>query len=338
MAITADTVLKDLEARKFSPLYFLHGEEPFPIDQITNWLEKKALPESERGFNQTVVYGKETSISTILESARRFPMMAQYQLIVVKEAQELPDFNRKESQERLSNYAKKPVPSTILVFAYKKKLDGRTELTKTLDKFAVLVETKPLYDNQIPNWIRDYCKQHQFPIQEKAVHVLAEYIGNDLSRIANEIDKIRINYSAGTEITDDMVMKYVGISKEYNVFELQTALANRDVLKANQIVQYFADNTKTNPIIPVLSNLFQYFVKILLVHQHKSKPKEELAKILKVNPYFVGEYLTAAQHYSLGKTLQVISLIQQADLHVKGIDSVTEESGVMKELTYKILH
>ncbi|MCS7004534.1 MAG: DNA polymerase III subunit delta [Cytophagales bacterium] len=338
MPVSVENVLQELEARKFAPLYFLHGEEPFPIDQITNWLEKHVLSESERSFNQTILYGKEVVLSYVLEMARRFPMMSQYQLIIIKEAQDIAELNKKEGQEKLLQYAQKPVPSTILVFAYKKKLEARTELAKTLDKCAIVVETKPLYDSQLPTWIRDYCKQKKIPIQESAVRILAEYIGNDLSRIANEIEKVCINYPKGIEITDEIIMQHVGISKEYNVFELQTAIAVRDILKANQIIHYFSANPKANPIVVVLSSLFQYFVKVLLVHQNSKKTKDELAKILKVSPFFVSEYQMASQNYSLDKTLQVISWIQQADLQVKGIDSVVDETQVMKELLYKILH
>jgi DNA polymerase-3 subunit delta len=339
MPQTAEAVLKDLEAKKFSPIYFLHGEEPFFIDEITNYIEENALPAAEKGFNQTILYGKEVSMMNVLENARRFPMMAQFQVVIVKEAQEMSDLGKKDAQEKLINYCKRPVPSTILVFSHKhKKIDGRTELSKILDKHAIVVESKAMYDNKIPDWIKEHCKKSGYPISEKAVRLLAEYIGNDLSRIAKEIDKIKINYQKNVEITDEMVMKHVGISKAYNIFELQTALANRDVLKANQIIAHFEANPKANPLIANISVLYGYFSKVLLFHHNKEKDNAELARILKVSPYFIKDYQQAAGSYPAHKVLQIISYLHQADLYSKGIDSAMEEGEIMKELIYKILH
>jgi DNA polymerase III subunit delta len=324
---------------QYSPLYFLHGDEPYYIDIIADYIENNALTPAEKGFNLTVVYGKEATLRTIVESARRFPMMAKRQVIVVKEAQELPDLGKKEAQEVLANYAKNPVPTTVLVFAYKhKKLDGRSELNKALDKHAILVESKKMYDDKIPGWIKGFCKEEGYPITEKATLMLSEYIGNNLTRIANEIRKVLLNYKERVEITEEMVMKHVGISKEFNVFELQTALANKDVVKANQIIHYFAANPRDNPVIPIIALLFGYFSKVLLVHHNSKMRKEELAALLKVNPYFVQEYQIAARNYPIAKTIRIIGYLHLADLQSKGVDSTLNDSQILKELIYKILH
>lgn len=339
MAIAPDQVLKDLQENKYAPLYFLHGEEPFYIDRVSDFIEKNALTDAEKGFNQHIFYGKDVQLRTVLENARRFPMMAQRQVIIVKEAQELSELKQKAGQSALSNYAKKPVPSTVLVFCHKhKKIDARTELAKTIDKQAILVESKKLYDNQVPDWIKSYCTSQGCSIGGKATMMLSEYIGNDLSRIANEIDKLLISHDKSKEITEEVVTKQVGISKEHNVFELQSALAKRDVLKANQIISYFESNIKNNPIIPMISMLFSYFSKVLLVHHNQGKNQKELAGLLRVNPYFVKEYLLAARNYPLGKTVAVIEELHQADLKSKGVEASISEGQLMKELVYKILH
>ncbi|MEN7548910.1 DNA polymerase III subunit delta [Rapidithrix thailandica] len=339
MPQTPDKVLEALKNNQYSPVYFLHGEEPYYIDAIAEYIEQHALTDTERGFNQTVMYGKEVNMRNILESARRFPMMAQRQVILVKEAQEIQDINRKEVQANLGNYCKSPVPSTVLVFAYKhKKLDGRTELAKTLDKYAILVDSKKIYENKVPDWIKQYCKDKKHKITEKAVKMLTEYIGNDLARTANEIDKMLLNYEGQVEIDDSMVAKHVGISKEYNIFELQTAIAKKDVFKANRIIKYFEKNPRNNPIIPIISLLYAYFSKVLLVHHNRSLDKHALAKAINVNPYFLQEYITASQNYSLHKTILIVNYLHQADLQSKGVNSLASESHILKELIYRILH
>jgi DNA polymerase-3 subunit delta len=286
-----------------------------------------------------VIYGKDASIRQILETARRFPMMAQRQVVLVKEAQEIQDLKKKQGQDALAAYAKVPVPSTVLVFAHKhKKLDGRAEVSKILDKQAILMETKRLYDNQVSGWVKDYCKGKNVPISEKACVLMAEHIGNNLSRIANEIDKILISLEKGKEITDAVVAQQVGVSKEYNVFELQTALAQKDVLKANQIISYFEANPKDNPIIPMISSLFGYFSKVLIMHHQQDKSPNELAAQLKVNPYFLKEYQVAKRNYTLPKTVKVIEYLHEADLRSKGVNSNMDEGAILKELIYKILH
>ncbi len=337
---TAHEILKNLQAGTYAPLYFLCGEEPFFIDQVSDYIEKHALSQAERGFNQTIVYGKDVSMSAVLDSARRFPMMALRQVLIVKEAQELADFRKKEAQTMLANYAKNPVASTVLVFCHKhKKPDARTEMYKALVKHAIVLESKKMYDNQLPDWIVQHGKAHQQRIGNRAAALLAEYMGNNLSGIAKALEKVRINVpDPQVEITDSMITEYVGISKEFNVFELQSAFAKKNALKVYQILDYFAANPKSNPAISVVISLFNYFCKVLLVHSQQGKNERELAAVLKVNPFFVKEYLLAAKAYPLSKTLQVIQFLQQADLHLKGVESVASDEQILKELAFKMLH
>ena len=342
MAQTTASVLSDLKTGKYAPLYFLYGEEEFQIDKISDYIEENALAPAEKSFNLTVVYGKDISLRAVLESSRKFPMMAKRQVIIIKEAQELQGLNKKEEQAILAKYAEKPVPSTILVFAHKhKKLDARTALFKSLKKHSILLESKKMYDNQIPDWIKNYCADNGYQINPKATQMLAEYIGNDLGRITKEIDKILLNFKEKEkkiEITQEIIAKFVGISKEFNVFELQNAFGQKNAYKVNQIINYFASNPRKNPIIPVVSLLFSYFSKILLVHHNQGKDNRSLAAILKVNPFFMKDYLQAARMYPLRKNLAIIGYIQKADLQSKGVDSVRNDYEILKELAFKILH
>jgi DNA polymerase III subunit delta len=340
MPATAEAVLKDLKAGKYAPLYFLQGDEPYYIDLISDWIEAKALTEAERGFNQTVLYGKEANLSTVLNAARQFPTMAQRRVVIVKEAQEMSDWNGEKGKETLAKYVARPVPSTVLVFNYKyKKLDARTSLAKTLDKSAVLVETKKMYDNQLPGWVKSLFKDRGHDLTDKAVAMLCESIGNDLSRMANEADKLLINFPAkGAPINEDVIATYVGISKEYNTFELQSALAKKDVLRANKIVNYFAANPKSNPVIPVIALLFGYFAKLLLIHGSNDRSKPAVAQLIGVNPFFVDEYLLAIRHYPVHQVVNVIGYLRQADMYAKGIGGDLEDGEILKELVFKVLH
>lgn len=339
MAVTADSVLKDLKSNKYAPVYFLQGEEPYYIDLIAEYIENHALKPEEKEFNQTVVYGKEANIMNILNTARRFPVMAQRQVVIIKEAQEIQDLGQDKARTMLQNYCLKPVPSTILVFCHKyKKLDGRSKLAQTIAKESIFIETKKLYDNQIPAWIGAYFQEKGFKISEKAIILLAEFIGNDLSRMANEIDKLLINFTEKVQITEEIITKYVGISKEYNTFELQDALSKKDIIKANRIINYFAMNPKNNPIIPIIALLYSYFTKVMMVHYSEDKSKQGVAKTLGVNPFFVDDYLTASKNYAVPKLIKVISFLREADLHSKGIYSNIDDGQILKELAFKILH
>jgi DNA polymerase-3 subunit delta len=340
LAATAESVLKDLKSNKYSPVYFLQGEEPYYIDLIAEYIEKNCLNESEKSFNQTILYGKDVNINTILLNAKRFPMMSERQVVIVKEAQEVSDLGKEAGDTQLNAYIQNPLPSTVLVFCYKyKSLDARKTVTKNLDKFSVLVSSKKIYDNQLPDWVTSYFTQKGFKINPRASLMLAEFVGNNLSRLSNESDKLLINLKAGQEVNEDLVEKYVGISKEFNVFELQQALIKRDIYKANQIVRYFEANPKDNPIIPIISVLFNFFSKLLQVHGSDNKTESHLAKLLSVNPYFAKDYLKGAQTYPPSKVMNIIHYLRLADLLSKGVDAASVKEGqILKELVFKILH
>ena len=333
-------VLQEIKAGKIAPIYFLQGEEPYYIDQIADYIEKNILSDSEKGFNQMVLYGKDAPMATILNQARRFPMMSERQVVIVKEAQEVPDLGKEEGKKMLEAYAKNPLPSTILVFCHKyKTLDGRSALAKTLDKHAIFISTKKLYDNQLPDWIQQHVKSTGNSIDAKAAFMLAEYIGNDLARLANEIKKLLLNFTEKVTIDPAMVQKYVGISKEYNTFELQKALAIRDVVKANQIIQYFEGNPKNNPAILVIAFLFSYYSKLLLLHHQQAYQEGEVARVLGMHPFIAKEYLPALRNYPPQKVVENISWIQQADLQSKGITGGSITDGqILKELVFRLMH
>jgi DNA polymerase III subunit delta len=339
MASKPETVLKDLKSGKFSPVYFLQGEEPYFIDKITQYIEENAVPPQDRGFNQTLMYGKDASMSQILNNAKRFPMMAERQVVIVKEAQNIPDLGREEGDKLLLSYIDNPLPSTILVFAHKyKSLDKRKKIGKELDAKAVVVNSEKVQEYKLGPYIEAYVEEKGFTIAPKASQVLAESIGNNLEVLTNEIDKMLINFPEPAEINSDHIQQYVGISKEYNSFELTKALSFKDVVKANKIIRYFEQNPKSNPIIPLLGLLYSHFTRILLVHANKSLPERELAGLLRVNPFFVKEYLAAAKLYNLGKIIDIVGYLKEADLRSKGVDSNMDESQNLKELIFKILH
>jgi DNA polymerase-3 subunit delta len=335
----AEEVYKDIRNGQIAPVYFLQGEETFYIDLISKHLEDHLIPEGERSFNQTVVYGQDVSISDVLNHARRFPMMAERQLVLVKEAQQISDLNRENGEKQLLAYLKQPVPSTVLVFCHKhKKLDGRKALGKTIGKLSVLVTSDKLRDYQVPAWIESYVATRKCRIQPNALQLLTDSIGNDLERMANEISKILINYKDSVTIDMDMVQKHVGISKDYNVFELQKAIIRKDRLKAFQIIKYFAANTRKHPAIPVIAVLFAFFSRLLVAQQYRGAEKGKLASLMKVNPYAIQDYQEALRFYSLGEVIRNIHLLRAADLACKGVDSpATDDGEILKELVAKML-
>jgi len=335
-----EDVLRDLKSGKYAPIYFLQGEEPFYIDQILGYIEKNAIDDSMKGFNQVVLYGKDVDMGTVISNARRFPMMGDRQVVIVKEAQEIKDLTKADAVKLMEAYLQNPLPSTILVFGHKyKKVDGRSSLGKSFDKHGILVTSEKMYENKLPAWILDYVKEKGFTIHDKAVQMLADNIGNNLERLANEIDKVLINFKEKGQIDPATIQKYVGISKDYNVFELQKALAVRDILKVNQIVHYFEANPKSNPIIPIIASLFGYFTKLMLIHHSKDKSEAHLASAIGVHPFVLKEYLQASRNYSLPKVIDNIHYIRQADMQSKGIDSgAMSEGEILKELTFKIMH
>ncbi len=334
--MTFDQILQQLKTKTYSSVYFLMGEEPYYIDEITNYIAKNVLTEEEKAFNQTVLYGKDTDITNIILSARRYPMMAQHQVIIVKEAQ-----NFKEIEE-LAVYAENPLSSTILVINYKyKSLDKRKKLYKTITKNGgVLFESKKLYDNQVGTWLNSFLKTKGLSIDITANRVLIEYLGNDLSKIAHEIEKLRIALGSSAKtisLTD--IERNIGISKEFNNFELIKAIFQKNVIKANQIIQSFGKNPKNNPIQVTTATIFGYFQKLMAYHYLPDKSKNAVASALKINPFFVTDYSTGARNYSARKVIQVISLLREYDMKSKGYKSnVTDNGELLKELIFKIIH
>lgn len=333
-AATFDKIMGDLKARRFSPIYFLQGEESYFIDKIANYIEDNVLNEGERGFNQTVFYGKETDMVTILMAARRFPMMSDYQVIIVKEAQNLKDF------DKLEPYVASPVASTILVFTYKgKKLDKRTKTAKALEKF-VLFDSAKLYDNQVPGWIEDYLKNKGYTINQKALALVAESLGNDLSKVANELDKMLLNLEGGEvkSITPKEIEDNIGISKDYNIFELQDAIGKRNFVKAIEIVDYFAQSKNQNGnLVVVLPQLYSFFGKLYKIHYLRDKSKENVSKQLGINPFFFNDYLNYFKNFSSLKIENIFTILSEFDLKSKGVNSSgTADGELMKEMLVKI--
>jgi DNA polymerase-3 subunit delta len=338
--MTAPEIIKDLKNRKFKPVYLLHGDEPYFIDQISNYIEHKLLSDTEKGFNQTVLYGKDTDAMTAINAAKRYPMMSDYQVVMVKEAQDMKwgkDDDDKKHINPILSYLENPLPSTILVFCYKYgKFDKRKKTYKAIDKNGQIFESAPLYDSKIPAWIEGYITDRKYKISPQASAMLSEYLGNDLSKIANELDKLMLNISQGEEISLKQIQDNIGISKEYNVFELQSAITRKDAFKVNQIVNYFEANQKANPIVLVLGNLNNFFSKVLAYHYVKDK--SNAGREIGVSPYFLKDYEQAARNYNLGKTFQVISLLREYDVKSKGVESNAGPGALLKELMFKILH
>jgi DNA polymerase-3 subunit delta len=335
-AISFENILLDLKNKIYSQVYFLYGEESYFIDLISNYIEENVLTDTEKEFNQTIIYGKDIDIPTLISYARRFPMMSNYQVIIVKEAQNL------DKVENLEPYILNPLETTILVLCYKyEKIDRRKTLFKNIEKKGILFESAKIYDNKIPDWISSYVRKMNYSISPKACFLLAEFLGNDISKIVNEISKLIINLSEKQEITEDDVEKNIGISKDYNVFELQKALGQKDVLKANQIINYFAANPRENPLVKVLPILFSFFSKILIYQSLPDKSKNNVASALSINPFFVMDYQQAAANYSAKKIISIISLLREYDLKAKGVDSngtSFPDGELIKELIFRILH
>ncbi|MCE7995512.1 MAG: DNA polymerase III subunit delta [Roseivirga sp.] len=340
MSNTPEKVLADLKAGKYAPVYFLQGDEPYYIDQIADYIEDHCLSEAEKGFNQTIMYGKDVTMAQVLTNAKRFPMMAERQVVIVKEAKDIQDINKEEGQKLLMHYLDQPVPSTVLVFAHKhKNLDGRKPLAKAAKAKSVFVATAQLRDYQLPQWIEDYIRQKGYGINDRSIMMLSEYVGTNLERLTNEIGKMLINLKEGDSINEDLVQKYVGISKDYNVFELQRAISFRDPVKANRIVRYFAANAKANPIIPMIALLYSFYSKLLIFHGTKDKSDQSLTSAMGVRPFALKEYKAAARSYPLGKVMQNISFLRKADLKSKGVDSGAAADGeVLKELVFLLMH
>src|SRR5664280_663378 len=335
MASNYEEIISDIKKRIFKPVYFLAGEEPYFIDLITDYIEANILTEAEKSFNQVVIYGEDTTVPSIIETSRRFPMMASHQVVIVKEAQTVKKI------EDIVIYVEKPMPSTILVINYKyKAIDKRTKLYKALETHALYFESARLRDYQVPAWIERYLMTKGIKTDPSASAMLTEYLGTDLHKIANELDKLIITLPQGKPaITTALIEKNIGISKDYNNFELQKAIGEKNILKANMIVHYFADNPKDNPITLSIASLFSFFSKLLTFHYLTDKSRNNAAAVLKVNPFFIKEYENSALRYDVSKTVQIISLLRTYDMKSKGYgDPGTEQGELLKELVFRILH
>ena len=328
-------IIADLKAKKYSPVYFLEGEEPYFMDQISDFILENVLTEDEKGFNQSILYGKDLSIDAIMTTAKRYPMMAERQVVVIREAQNIKNI------EDLASYVEKPLTSTILVINYKyKTIDKRKKLYKAISKNGVYLESKPLYDNQVPAWITKYLKEKNLGIDPRAAQLIADFIGSDLQRIVNELEKVTISLVPGTSIMPDDVEKNIGISKEFNTFELQNALGNKDILKSNRIINYFIDNEKMHPLTVIIGMLANYYRKVLVYHSIENKSDRNLvAQKLGVNPFFINDYANAAKNYSLDKAIAIISMMREYDLRSKGARGGSTANGdLLREMVFKILH
>jgi DNA polymerase III subunit delta len=337
-AETFESISSDIKNRKFAPVYFFCGEESFYIDALTDLIEKHALNDMERAFNQTIVYGKDLTARQIVETAGRLPMMAEKQLVIIKEAHALS--LKEEEEKQYLNYLKRPVGSTILVFAWKHGTpDGRKMFGKEMKKSAVYFESKPLYANQVAPWVKSWLNQRKFKIDENATELLVEYLGNDLTVVANELEKLIISKQPGATITLDDIENGVGISKEYNVFELNNALATKDRTRTYQIANYFIANPKNGPLVLILGTLQGFFTKVFLYHLNRNLPEKDLAGVLKVSPFFIKDYRSAASNYSPQKLEQIFNTLEEFDLRSKGVNNRSLKEGeLLKEMVTRILN
>ena len=334
--VTYEEIVRNLKNEVYSPIYFLMGEEDYYIDRISDYLVNHALTETEKEFNLTVLYGADTDIATVINAAKRYPMMSKYQVVVVKEAQHLRNI------EELTYYLQKPLASTILVFCYKHgALDRRKKITAEIEKAGVLFESKKLKEAQLPGFISSYLKRKQVEIEPKASEMMAEFVGADLNRMAGELEKLIITLPAGQKrITPELIERNIGISKDYNNFELRNALIAKDVLKANQIVKYFEDNPKNNPLQVTLAVLFNFFSNLMLAYYAPDKSDQGIASQLGLrSPWQAKDYMAGMRKYTGVKVMQIIGAIRTCDAKSKGIDNPSTPDGeLLRELVYFILH
>ena len=330
-----EPIIQNLKKKIIHPIYLLQGEEPYYIDEISNYIEKNLLHEAEKGFNQTVFYGKDSNAVTIAESCLRFPMMAQRQVIIVKEAQSLAKI------EVLASYAERPLASTVLVLNYKyKALDSRTKLAKAIKKCGVIFTSDKVKEWKLPNWIDNYLAARDFTITPQAAQLLTSYLGADLGKVANELNKLIIAVKNTNKITPDHIEKNIGLSKEYNLFELQNALGERNIFKANQIIQYFGANPTTNPIQRTIPTLFGFFSNMFAYHFLKDKSEGNVAAQLGMHPFAAKNVITAAKKYTPTKLYEIIGILREYDLKSKGFDTsgAVSTGDLQKEMIFKILH
>ena len=328
-------IVADLKKGTIKPIYFLMGEESYYIDKISDFIEENVLEEAEKGFNQMVLYGRDVTIEDIIGNAKRFPMMAERQVVIVKEAQDLS-----RTIEKLISYVENPQPSTVLVFNYKyKKIDKRKALYKALKKRGVVFESKKLYENQVADWIRRVLSPKEYSISPKAAQMLVEFLGTDLSKINNELEKLQLIVPKGNQITPELIEENIGISKDFNNFELRKAVGERNVYKAHQIINYFAENPRDNPTVVTIALLFNFFGQLLHFHGLKDRSPRSVASALKINPYFVSEYTNAARNYPMKKVSQVIGTLREFDMKSKGVGAnALPQQDLLQELLVRIMN
>ena len=328
-------LVANIKKGDLKPIYFLMGEEPYYIDKISNFIENNVLSEAEKGFNQMVFYGRDVSIDDIVSNAKRYPMMAERQVIIIKEAQDLS-----RTIEQLAKYLENPQLTTVLVVNYKyKKIDKRKALYKTINKVGVVYESKKLYENQVADWIRRVLSPKGYTISPKAAQMLIEFLGTNLSKINNELEKLQLVIPKDSQITPELIEENIGISKDYNNFELRKAIGERNMAKAFKIANYFSENPKDNPLVVTISLLFSFFSQLLHLHGLHDKSPRAVASSLKINPYFVSEYTTAARHYPMKKVSQVVGILRDIDVKSKGVGANALPQGdLLKELLVKILY
>jgi DNA polymerase-3 subunit delta len=328
-------IVNDIKAGAIRPIYFLMGEEPYYIDRLSDYIEQNILSEEEKGFNQTVFYGRDVSIDDIISTCKRYPMMAERQVVIVKEAQDLS-----KTIDKLESYAENPTPTTVLVLCYKyKTLDKRKKVTKQLEKNGLVYESKKLYENQVGQWITRVLQGKGFTIEPKANAMLVEFLGTDLSKINNELEKLQIILPKGSAIMARQIEENIGFSKDYNVFELRKAIGERNQFKSYQIAQYFADNPKDNPMVMTTGMIFSFFVNVLQYHGLKDKSPKNVASVLKVNPYFLKDYDVALKNYPMKKVSQIVAALRDVDLKSKGVGASNMGHGdLLKEMLVKVFN
>lgn len=336
MASEYSRIINDLKNKIYKEIYFLYGDEPYYIDLISSYISENILTEAEKSFNQLVMYGEDSDIANIINTSRRFPMMANQQVVIVKEAQYLKDI------DMLKSYVEHPLSSTVLVICYKyKKLDKRTELYKAMNKSnkVELFFSEKLRDYKVPGWIDSYFAEHNIEADRNVSMILSEYLGANLDKIVNELEKLLITIPRGTKkITAKDIEEKIGISKDFNNFELQVAIGKRDIARAGRIINHFEHNQKDNPFIVTIATLFAFFRKLLIYHFLADKSKNNVASALGINPFFVTDYSMAARNYNPKQTVIAISLLREFDLKSKGVENVSSDDGdLLKELVYKIM-
>ena len=328
-----EKIIAEWKKKVFKPIYWLEGDEEYFIDKVMDHAEHNILNDTETEFNLTVFYGKDTAWPDVINACRRYPMFSERQVVLLKEAQQMRDI------EKLESYIENPLGSTILVVSYKeKKIDGRTKFAKLLKERGVLLSTKKIYENQLPQWTEEIVHNHGYEISRKALMLLIDHIGNDLNRIENEIEKILVNLGKRKTINEDDIEEFIGISKEFNVFEFQNALGNKDLSGCIRIVQYFEANPKAAPIQLIFPSLYSFFSKLYMIHGLSSRDEKTVAAATGINPFFVKDYLKAAKEYSFPQVEKAILLLQQYNLKSVGVSDIgTEDASLLKEMVFKII-